>query len=420
MIEMKKAYYADYIYYNNKIHKNSYLLTDADIILGISDNLGDLAKEYEIIRYENSAIFPALINTHTHLGMSLFRGFADDLELMTWLKDYIWKVEKKYVSEEFVYIATLLSIIEMIRSGTSTANEMYFYPNATAKAFTDAKLRVVVGFGALKSVDSAIESIEAFKTTDKIRSALCPHALYTVGKDGVQQLIEYAKPRDILIHTHLAETVSEVEMIKEKYGSTPALIMDEIGGFDCKSIFAHAVHLTDEEISIMGSKNVNISHCLDSNLKLASGIAPIVALDNAGANITIGTDGAASNNDQSMICEMGTVAKIHKAISCDASALPAEKVLNFSTTNAANALQFTDTGILAKGKQVDFFVLSFNSAHMTPVYNPISHLLYSANNNDITDMIVGGEVIMKDRVILTIDEEFIKSEARKIAKIIKI
>ncbi len=420
MIVKKKAYYADYIYYNNKIHKNSYLLTDRDIIIGIADNIDDSSNEYEVTRYENSAIFPTLINTHTHLGMSLFRGFADDLELMTWLKDYIWKVEKKYISEEFVHLATLLSIIEMIKSGTSTANEMYFYPNATSKAFTESKLRVIIGFGALKSVDNAIESIEAFQTTDKIRSALCPHALYTVGKDGVKQLIDYAKPRDILIHTHLAETTSEVEIIKEKYGSTPALIMDEIGGFDCKGVFAHTVHLTDEEIALMGSKNVNVSHCIDSNLKLASGIAPIVALDNAGANITIGTDGAASNNDQSMLSEMGTVVKIHKAISCDASALPAEKVLNFSTTNAANALGFTDTGILAKGKQVDFFVVSFDSAHMTPVYNPISHLLYSANNNDITDMIVGGEVIMKSRVILTIDEEFIKSEARKIAKTIKI
>lgn len=413
-----QAFFADFIYYNSKIHKNSYLLISNDKIVGITKDISALT-DYHITKYQNSAIFPAFINTHTHLGMSLFRGFADDLPLMEWLKNYIWKIEKRYLSADFVYLATLLSTIELIRSGTSMINDMYFYPDSIAKAITEAKLRAVIGFGALISVDKALEGAEAFRSTDMIKPALCPHAIYTVSRESIKRMIEFAKPRGILIHTHLAETLAEIEIVKEKYNTTPALLMNDIGGFDTFSIFAHTVHLTDEEIKIMGEKKVNISHCVESNLKLASGIAPITKLQSAGANITIGTDGVASNNNQMIIKEISTVAKLHKAISNDATALPADTVLKMATENAAKALGYDNLGVLAKGKQADFFVISFDAAHMTPVYNPISHLLYSATSNDITDLIVAGETIMRNRIILTLDEEAIKNEAREVAKTIK-
>jgi len=419
MKETYQAFFADFIYYNSKIHKDSYLLISNDKIVGITKDKTTLTN-YHITRYKNSAIFPAFINTHTHVGMSLFRGFADDLPLMEWLKDYIWKIEKRYISADFVYLATLLSSIELIRSGTSMINDMYFYPESISKAISEAKLRAIIGFGALISVDKALENVETFKSTDMIKPALCPHALYTVGKDSIKRMIEFADPRGILIHTHLAETDAEIEIVKEKYNTTPALLMNDIGGFDTFSIFAHAVHLTDEEIKIMGEKKVNISHCVESNLKLASGIAPIMRLQSAGANITIGTDGVASNNDQMMINEISTVAKLHKAISKDATTLSADTVLKMSTENAAKALRADNLGKLAKGNQADFFVISFDSVNMTPVYNPISHLLYSATSNDITDLVVAGKMIMKNRKILTIDEEAIKQEARKVAKKIKI
>lgn len=413
---MKKAFYADFIYYASKIHKDSWLITSDDgVIEGVTKMLEN-TSEYEISEFKNSAIFPGLINTHCHLGMGLFRGMADDLPLMTWLKKYIWPVEKKVLNAEFVYISTMISIAESIRSGVTCLNEMYFFPDSTARAFREASVRGLLGFGVFGDMEKSFKAADNFKSCELVKAALAPHALYTVGPDNIKTCVEFARSINIPIHTHLAETLDETKEIKEKYGKTPTELMDETGAFDHKSVFAHCVHLTESDIELLGRKKVNVSHCLESNLKLASGFAPIKQLMEKGANVSIGTDGASSNNDQSMIGEMATVSKFHKALNMDATALPAHTVLDMATKNAAACLGFDNIGALKKGYLADFFVLSFDAARMTPVYDPISHLVYAAENNDVTDVYVKGSPIMTDRKIVTFDEEFIKTEARRIAR----
>lgn len=414
---MKNAFYSDYIYYNNEIHNNSYLLVDNDTVTGISNSKDDL-KDYNIKEFSNSAIFPGLINTHNHLGMGIMRGMADDLPLMTWLKEHIWPVERKMLSEEFVYYSTLLSVAESIRSGVTCINDMYFYANSGKKALEKAGIRGIVGIGVLGSFEKAFKEADNFKESELVKLSMCPHALYTVPFDIMKECVNYAKNRDIVLHSHLAETLDEEKQIKEKYNKTPVELMNDTGAFDIKSIFAHCVHLSKSDIEIMASKKVNVSHCLESNLKLASGFSPVHQMMQAGINVTIGTDGVSSNNDLSMIGEMGTVSKFHKALNYDATVLSAQTVLNMATSNAAKALSLNNIGELNSGKKADFFVLSFDSVHMTPVYNPVSHLVYAAKDNDITDVYVNGKAVLDNRKIVNFNEEEIKEYARKQAKLI--
>lgn len=414
---MKNAFYADYIYYNNEIHKNSYLLVNNDIVTGISNSKDNL-NDYNIKEFSNSAIFPGLINTHNHLGMGIMRGMADDLPLMTWLKEHIWPVERKMLSEEFVYYSTLLSVAESIRSGVTCINDMYFYANSGKKALEKAGIRGIVGIGVLGSFEKAFKEADNFNESELVKLSMCPHALYTVPFDIMKECVSYAKNRDMVLHTHLAETLDEEKQIKEKYNKTPVELMNDTGAFDIKSIFAHCVHLSKSDIEIMAAKKVNVSHCLESNLKLASGFSPVHQMMQAGINVTIGTDGVSSNNDLSMIGEMGTVSKFHKALNYDATVLSAQTVLNMATSNAAKALSLNNIGELNNGKKADFFVLSFDSVHMTPVYNPVSHLVYAAKDNDITDVYVNGKAVLDNRKIVNFNEEEIKEYARKQAKLI--
>ncbi len=413
----KTAYFADFIYYDSTIHKNSYLLVSDNIIMGIETDINNL-DEYKIHKFENSAIFPGLINTHNHLGMGIMRGYADDLPLMTWLNDYIWPLEKKMLSGEFVYYSTLLSLAESIRSGVTCINDMYFFAYEGKKAFEKAGIRGYVGFGVLNNFEKAFTNADKFLESDLVKLTLCPHALYTVPFDVMKKCAEYVLKNNLILHTHLAETKDEENQIMAKYNKRPVEVMNDTGAFDCPSIFAHCVHLNKSDIEIMKHKHVNVSHCLESNLKLASGFAPVKYMMDNSINVSIGTDGVCSNNDLSMIGEMGSVSKFHKALNMDATVLSAETVLNMATKNAAKALNRDDIGVLNKGMKADFFVISFDKTHMTPVYNPISHLIYVAKDDDITNVFVNGKAVMQNRKLTLFDEEEIKNYAREKAKII--
>ncbi len=413
---MKNAYYADFIYYDSNVHNNSWLLVDDNVITGITADIIPYS-DYTQTKFENAAIFPGLINTHTHLGMSFFRGLADDLPLMTWLNEHIWPAEKKYISQQFVYDATMLSVAESIRSGVTCLNDMYFMPDSVSKAYRDAKIRGVACYGIMgNSFEDAFKHLDDTKPYELVKYSLALHALYTVPYDAFKACTEYAKANNIQLHTHLAETVDEINIVKDKYSKTPTEVMYELGILDIKSVLAHCVHVTDSDIALLADSKASVSHCISSNLKLASGIAPITKMANAGVNITIGTDGAASNNNQSVIKEMTTISKLQKAIECEATAMPAEQVLQMATKNAGKALGFDDIGELKAGFKADFFVLSFDNASVTPVYNPISHLVYASDPSDITDVYINGTCVMKQREILTFDEQNIKQIARKFAK----
>lgn len=413
----KTAFYADYIYYNEEIHTDSYLLVKDDIIEGITNNL-DNFNDYYVKTFENSAIFPGLINTHNHLGMGIMRGYADDLPLMIWLNDYIWPAERKILSGEFVYYSTLLSLAESIRSGVTCINDMYFFAFDAKRAFEKAGIRGVVGFGVLENFSKAFKAADDFEESELVRLSICPHALYTVPFDVMKACSQYAQKRNILLHTHLAETIDEEKQILEKYNKRPVELMYETGAFDTPSVFAHCVHVNESDMKIMANKKANVSHCIESNLKLASGFAPVKKMMDAGINVSIGTDGVCSNNDLSMIGELSTVSKFHKAFNTDATAMPAETVLKMASSYGAKALNLKNIGKLDKGMKADFFVLSFDAVHMTPVYNPISHLVYAAKDNDITDVYVNGSPVMQDRKLLNFNEEEIKIYAREKAKIL--
>lgn len=413
----KTAFYADCIYYNNDIHSNSYLLVTDNIIDGISDDI-EKYPDYKVKKFNNSAVFPGLINTHNHLGMGIMRGYADDLPLMTWLNNYIWPAERKILSGEFVYYSTLLSLAESIRSGVTCINDMYFFAFDAKRAFEKAGIRGVVGFGVLENFSRAFKAADEFEESELVKLSICPHALYTVPFDVMKQCCDYTKKRNVLLHTHLAETLDEEKQILEKYNKRPVELMYETGAFDTNSVFAHCVHINDDDMKIMADKKVNVSHCLESNLKLASGFSPVKKMLDAGINISIGTDGVCSNNDLSMIGEMSTVSKFHKVFNMDATALSADTVLQMASFYGAKALNLQGIGTLNKGMKADFFVLSFDAVHLTPVYNPVSHLVYAAKDNDITDVYVNGSPVMQDRKLIHFDEEEIKNYAREKAKIL--
>ncbi|MDY6820705.1 MAG: amidohydrolase [Deferribacterota bacterium] len=423
----KYSIFATYIYYDDKIIKDKYLNVEDGKIIGISK----IPKnDFTIIKREGSAIFPGFINTHTHLPMVLFRGLADDLPLTKWLNNYIWPAESKWLSKEFIKDATTLGACELIRSGTTTVNDMYFFSETIAGVLEESGLRGILGVSVLdlptKFADNAdsylntVESlIEKIAKSPSLNVAICPHSLYTVSPKTFKRCISLAEKFDLLLHTHIAETKWEINELEKRYGKTPVELANELGFFDKKSISAHCVHLTKKDIELMGKKNANISHCIESNLKLASGIAPIKELLDAGANITIGTDGAASNNDLDMLTEISTVAKIHKGINLDPTIVSAKEVFNMSTKNAARALSLDNTGILKEGKSADFFILSLKAPHANPIYNILSHLVYSAKSSDITDLFVNGRPLMLNGSIKTIDEtkaiEKAKEWSRKIS-----
>lgn len=407
--------FADYIYYNGNIEQNKYLYVEDGLIKGLFKENNSEIRTY--IR-KNSAIFPSFINTHTHLPMVYFRGLADDLPLNDWLKKYIWPKENKWLSSEFVYDATLLSACELIHSGTSTINDMYFYSEKIAEAIIKAKLNAVIGIGVLDFPTKFARNIneylnkantikEMYKCCSNIKIAICPHSLYTVCPDNFKKCLDYSFNHNLLLHTHLAESSWEIEEIKKRYNESPVNILNGIGAFDIPSIFAHCVYLNDKEISVLGQKRVNIAHCLESNLKLANGFSPIKKLLDAGCNITIGTDGAASNNDLDLLGEMSSVAKVHKGLNLDPTILDVKTVFEMSTLNAAKALKYNKKGILKENYSADFFVISLNKAHASPIYNILSHLIYGAKSGDITDLFNNGIPIMMDSKILTLDEEAI-------------
>ncbi|MGD9808277.1 MAG: amidohydrolase family protein [Deferribacterales bacterium] len=428
----RKAFYADYIYYEGELHKDKYLLVTGDKIHGIVNHADEEgASGYEVEYFHNSAIFPGLVNTHTHLPMTLFRGMADDLALMDWLQNHIWPAETKWLSEEFVLNATELAAIEMIKSGTTTSCDMYFISDIIASSIAKAGMKAVIGAGILdfptkfgKGPDDYIAKAAdlylKYQDNKLIDISLCPHAPYTVSPDTYIKCVEFCGKHDILLHTHLAEASNERPDAIEKYGKSTVQIMDEVGAFDLdKSIFAHCVHLTDDEIDLMGKKKVNVALNIQSNMKLANGFAPAQKMLDAGVNLTIGTDGAASNNDLDMISEMQTQALVHKGVQMDATAFPAETVLKMGTVNGANGLGIRKTGELKRGNLADFIVVSYDAPHMTPVYDPISHLIYSAKSTDVTHTYVNGQCLMKDRKVLTLDEEQVKEDARRWAQKIK-
>jgi len=381
----------------------------------------DKAKElYSSIReydLEQHALIPGLINCHTHAAMSLFRGLADDLPLMQWLNEHIWPAEARWVNEEFVHDGTRLAIAEMISSGTTCFNDMYFFPDQTADAAIEAGIRASVGLilidfptawakDAQEYIDKGEAVHDKYRHAPLIRTAFAPHAPYTVSDEPLKRVNVLAEELDVPIHMHLHETDDEIKQSMKSFGKRPIERLNDLDLLSQRLIAVHMTQLTDSDIELTSKYAVNVVHCPESNLKLATGFCPVARLIKAGINLTVGTDGAASNNDLDMLGEINTAALLAKAIASDTTSVPACEALRMATINAARALAMDDLiGSLEKGKQADVIAIDLDRIHTQPVYNPVSHIVYAAKHDQVTHVWVAGKPLMDNRELTTLNSE---------------
>ena len=373
-------------------------------------------------------ILPGLVNTHTHLPMVSFRGYADDLPLLEWLHGRIFPAEAKHVNRGMVYDASRLAMAEMILTGTTTFCDAYFYESAIAQASLDMGMRGVVaqGFIDFPTPDQPdptrnLQIAEAFIDKWKDRSplispALFCHTPFTCLPQTLTDLKRTAREREVLYLSHVAETREEIKIIQERYGTTPVRHLRNLGVLDERTVAVHAVWLDEEELDMLRDSGAKVSHNPESNMKLASGVAPVPAMLRRGITVGLGTDGCASNNDLDLFREMGTAAKLHKVTSMDPTVLDARTALKMATIDGARVLGMEDRiGSIEPGKCADLICVRMDRPHLTPVYHLYSHLVYAASGADVTAGIIGGRLVMKDRRLLHADLEEIMERVRKIA-----
>lgn len=369
------------------------------------------------------AIIPGLINLHTHAAMTLMRGLADDLPLMTWLKQYIWPAEAKFVGERFVREGTQLACAEMLKGGITCFNDMYFFPAAAAKVVAECGLRagiglVVIDFLSAYASDADDYLAKGLALRDQypqhplLTFCLAPHAPYSVGDKTLTKIITLAEQLQLPVHIHLHETQDEIEEGLANTGLRPLARLQQLGFIGPNLIAAHMIHLTDEEIGIFSQYGGHVAHCPTSNLKLASGVSPITNLLQQGVNVGIGTDGAASNNRLDMFDEMRLAALLAKGISGKAETLPARQALRMATLNGAKALGINHiTGSLVAGKAADITAVDFSDLTLTPCYDPVSHLVYAAGREQVSHVWVNGRLLLDNRELVTLKEVELHSHA---------
>lgn len=370
------------------------------------------------------ALIPGLINAHTHTSMSLLRGLADDMPLMTWLNKHIWPAEERWISEEFIADGTRLAVAEMLRSGITCFNDMYFYPDVTGRVAAAAGIRAVVGLimidfpstwasGPEEYLHRGLEVHDLFRNSSLISTAFAPHAPYSVSNKPLERIRTLADELIIPIHMHVHETSEEVNHGIKQYGKRPLERLFELGLVSPTLIAVHMTQLEDAELKRFSDSGASVVHCPESNLKLASGFCPAVRLLDAGVNVALGTDGAASNNDLDMFSEMRTAALLAKGVVRDASAMPASSALRMATLNGARALGISDTtGSLETGKAADIVAIDLGGLESQPLYRPISQLVYATGRENVTDVWVAGKQLLRKRVLTTLDTKEIISRTQ--------
>ena len=380
------------------------------------------------INAAGKVVIPGLINTHTHAAMSLFRGVSDDLDLNDWLTKFIFPAEAKNVNEQFVRAGTRLGMAEMIRGGTTTYCDMYYFEDAVADETKKAGMRGVLGETIIrfpvsdnKSPEAAIAYTEKFinkwKGDDLIVPAAAPHAPYTLETATLKAIKEQSDRLNSTVVIHVAETRKEMDDIFAQFGKTPAAYLASIGFLSDRMIAAHSVWLRPDEVDLYKKYGVGAAHCPTSNMKLASGVAPIPEMLAKDVAVGLGTDGAASNNDLNMWEEMDLAAKLHKLYANDPKKLPAEQAFEMATIRGARALHLDKiTGSLETGKRADIAIVDIDSLNQTPYFNVYSALVYSTKANDVRTVIINGRVVMLDRRLLTLNESAIKKDANSYRK----
>ena len=376
------------------------------------------------VELREHVLLPGLVNAHTHAGMTLMRGMADDLPLMRWLQEHIWPVESRWVGDEFVRDGTSLAVAEMLRGGTTCFNDMYFYPGDAGRVAAAAGMRCVVGMividfptvwatGADEYIARATEVHDEFRSHPLVDTAFAPHAPYTVSDEPLERIRTLADELDVPIHIHLHETSQEVESAAAERGARPFARLDGLGLVSPRLVAVHMTELSQDEIERLAECGAHVVHCPESNLKLASGFCPVARLVAAGVNVALGTDGAASNNDLDMVQEMRTASLVAKAVARDATAVPAHRAIAMATIAGARALGKEDAiGSLVPGKAADMIAVDLGAIESQPVYDAASQVAFSASRSQVSDVWVAGRRLLRDGALLTVDEDRVLARAR--------
>ena len=385
-----------------------------------------------IIDAKGGIIMPGLVNTHTHLPMSLFRGLADDLPLSVWLTEHMFPAESKYITPESVRIGALLSCTEMLLSGTTTCCDGYFCEDHVAAAANETGIRAILAQGVIDfpapgvpdpadNIKNAAAFIQKWQNMSPlITPSIFCHSPYTCSEATLKKAKDLADAEAVLFQIHAAETKDEYVRIQTDQQTTPIDYLDRIGIIDKNTLLVHAVWLDDNDINTIAARVASVSHNPESNMKLASGIAPVPTLLKAGVSVGLGTDGCASNNNLDLMSEMDTAAKLHKVNALDPTLMDAATILKMATIQGAKALGLnTVIGSLDIGKKADVIVIDTQKPHLVPVYNPVSHMVYAAQGSDVRDVIVNGRLIVQNRRLLTIDLENIIEKMIKLSEPIK-
>ena len=410
------------------VHDGFVAVKDGGIVAVGGPDEADAYGADEVIEARGCAVMPGLVNAHTHAAMTLLRGVADDLPLEEWLNQHIWPIEAEFVRPEFVYAGTALAAIEMLSGGITCFADMYFFQDEVARAATDIGIRAVLGEALLDfpspnaktpkeglAIQRAVN--ERYKDSPWAWGIVMAHAPYSCSAGVIQDAKALADEQGLMFYIHLAETEEEVRQIAEKSGGlTPVKYLDSLGVLDRHTTGAHGVQLTGEDITMLAERGAKIVHCPESNMKLASGMAPVVELLEAGVTVGLGTDGAASNNDLSMFSEMDTAAKLQKVRLMDPAVLPARQVVTMATIGSARCLGLDHLiGSLEVGKRADMAIVNLMRPHLVPLYDVYSTLVYACDPHDVRDTIVEGRVVMRDREITSVDTTAVVQTAVDIA-----
>lgn len=386
----------------------------------------------EIIDAEGGIIMPGLVNTHTHLPMTILRGIGDDLLLSEWLNNYIFPLEAKYMNPENVRIASYLGCAEMLLSGTTSCCDGYFLEQEVGKAVLESGMRAVLGHGVIdfaapgvsdpaNNIKTALDFVQKWQNVSSlIKPSIFCHSPYTCSKETLKKAKQITSSHKILFQIHAAETKDEFDTIMAKHSVSPVKYLEQTGVLDKNTLLVHAVWIDEKDIKLIAKHNTKISHNPQSNMKLASGVSPVVKFLKDKITVGLGTDGCASNNDPDMFKEMDTAAKLHKVNVLDPTVLDAETVVKMATIKGAEAIGIgNETGSIEKGKQADIIIIDTDSSHLIPMYHPVSHIVYSATGSDVRDVLVAGKIVVRNKKLLTLDIEDIMYKINLLASRIK-
>ena len=399
--------------------------------VGLAEDLLEHAPTGQVVNAGGCLILPGLVNTHSHLAMTLLRGLADDLQLMDWLENHIWPAEKTHMNREAVRLGTELAVAEQLLAGVTTTTDMYFFGNEVAAVLAEAGMRGVIAESLIdfatprcKTPDEMMEKqrelAQEYQDHPLITPSIAAHAPYTVSASNLVKEAELAEELGITFQIHLSETRWEVEKLMEEKGRSPVAYLADLGVLSERTVAAHCVHVSPEDIEILVDFEVGVAHNPVSNLKLASGVAPIPAMVEAGVKLGLGTDGAASNNTLDLLRDTQLASLLHKGVFGDPTILPARSMIEMATIGGACVLGLdTEIGTLAEGKKADMVCFSMDGPHATPAFDPWSHLVYAARSSDVRHVLVNGKLVVGNRHLNTMDQERIESQARDFAEQLK-